>query len=1132
MNPPPSRASSQFLILKKLLVGACLILVCVGLLDAQTKPRRKTQRPKRGTTARVNPQQAPTPEPTPLLTPTATPPTMPSITPTPTPVQTPPSSPTPTGTTSPISSPVATGSQGPILAKQDSTPPAPVGEPWYKWDMEISRDRVKGPIIVVLPLFLIMLALSLIKKRKEKKQMDSPEVNKLTWMSVSTMVLGGIFILLTGIWLAGARDNRSPESGPTNTASPEPTPIAKASSAPTAQASAAPLQQLHLPATPTPAPAQSPAAVTNPPSNPRSNPPASASANGLAQNKVDDKFKFDDTTAGQELTIPGTFEGEGVWQVELIDVDHPDVPSQSRDAQVVDKTKITFTLPANLKQGRYRVIVRLDAQGKAPVLYPVLGEMRIPPPADVPVTITTVQPLSPYPEEVPTPTPGTVPTPASVPNPGPQYSFVIAGSNFSSIPENNHIAIDDVPIDTPRCATDGQAGQTSAPTSDSVPCLSVESASQTRKLIVKHYSPTAFSRPLWVSVRVGNSVAKAATPLVFSSVSQVRLRIYALGAFILLLGTLYLLVSTGIKRWKGKPEKYGPLKAFLLERETNSYSLSKLQLTLFTLVTVFGYIYVFICTLLVQWKFELPPVPENLPGMMAISVGTSVITAGIGSRIGGKGAGPTSPSLADFITSGGVVLPERFQFFVWTLVSVGGVLVLILASDPVTLTQLPKLPDGMLYIMGLSSAGYLGGKLARGPGPSVKSLDAQLLPGNVVQFILNGDNLSSKATFQLDDEHIPADQVQIGQKTLQGQDLELCSMLEVKLSSVAQRYFDGPHVFRIVNPDSQGADFKYGATIEAVIPTKAGDPDYSETAANFIVRGTNFKDPSAAQWIDAAGNVTKLGPESVTKKSETELVVSLPPGTEPAKISILSPGGLTTTFDLKLSAHAESPTAVGPTIDDSEIAKVDVPEKPSEGGKPAEPAYTALEVTLTGDNLSSEASFQLDGEPIPADQVIVVDKTPGSQDPKLNTMLKVQLKKVDSRFYDGPRVLRITNPFSTGVDIKYGATIQSVGPVAAGDAPIAISVKGTNFKDPSSAMWTPAPGTGAGTEIPAENINKLSDTELEVTLTPGPAGPAKLTIKSPDELTATFDVTVGGEAAGEGEGSVDGQEDEGEHPGS
>jgi hypothetical protein len=829
-----------------------------------------------------------------------------------------------------------------------------------------------------------------------------------------------------------------------------------------------------------------------------------SAAHALGADEVKKNFPVPDTQAGASVSIPGTFPGTPVRQV-VLENTQADGPSPPPIGATVSEGVLTFTLPNDLPSGRYRVKIKL---GEAPI---DAGELRVPRLADVQVTIATVRPVSPYPNPnpvaKPTPTPGPNSSPAPSPSPFPkQYNFEIAGTNFSPDLKNNHIEIDNVPITTPPCVKDGD-----------IPCLGSEPGSETRKLIVYHFSPPGFSRSLAVSVRVGTgpNVAKAPALLVFSGVSESGLRFYALGAFIILLGILLIVVRGAFNRGKSTPEKYGWLKSFVLEKETNSYSLSKLQLTLFTLVTVFGYIYVFICTLLVQWKFELPPVPENLPGMMAISLGTSVVTAGIGSRIGGKGAGPTSPSLADFITSGGVVLPERFQFFVWTLVTVGGVLVLLLAQDPVTLTQLPKLPDGMLYLMGLSSAGYLGGKLARGPGPSVKSLDVQLLPGNVVQFAIHGDNLSSKATFQLDEEHIPGDQVQIGQKPAQGQNLELCNMLEVKLSNVAQRYLDGPHIFRIVNPDSQGADFKYGATIESVTAIKDVEDDYSKTDTNFIVRGTNFKDPSSAQWIDAARIITKLGAEKVTKKSETVLVVSLPLGTVPVLLSILSPGELRTTFDLVLGAQVETPTATAPTVDDnSKITKVDVSETDAEDGK----AYTALEATLTGDNLSSEATFQLDGEPVSADQVRIVDKKiPAPRDPKLWTSLKVHLR-VDPRFYDGPRVLRITNPDSQGADFKYGATIESavIELGSPPDAGFKIRVKGAKFQDSSSGSWKSDAADSVATDIPVADIAKKSDSELEVTVRKDAPSGGTLTIKGPAGLTTTVDVTVAGEEEEEG----------------
>jgi len=434
-----------------------------------------------------------------------------------------------------------------------------------------------------------------------------------------------------------------------------------------------------------------------------------------------------------------------------------------------------------------------------------------------------------------------------------------------------------------------------------------------------------------VRVGDGDNVGKAVDPLIFSRVSETRLKIFAAGAFFLLIGIVYALVRAGLKLRKGGNEKFSSLSAFLIDQDTNSYSLSKFQLMLFTLVTVFGYIYVFVCHLLVQWKFELPPVPEGLPTMMAVSVGTSVVAGGIGARIGGKGAGPESPSLSDFITSGGIVLPERFQFFLWTIVSSGGVLALILASDPVTVTQLPKLPDGMLYLMGLSSAGYLGGKLVRGPGPSIKSIDA-LKDGNALRLVIHGDNLSKDATFELDHERIPAVQVTQVDNKPEPQDLKLCSELVVKLENVAARFFDGPHLLTIVNPDSQRAELKYGATIDSVSST--------DEPGKFLVTGSNFKDPSSAQWFDSEISVEpkKIEMKDVRKKSDSELVVTIEGPADPAKLSIVSPNGLTTTFDLLLNKQVDTPVPPsGPAKSPAETPPAEQPVEPPPAEQPVEP---------------------------------------------------------------------------------------------------------------------------------------------------------------------------------------------------
>ncbi len=107
--------------------------------------------------------------------------------------------------------------------------------------------------------------------------------------------------------------------------------------------------------------------------------------------------------------------------------------------------------------------------------------------------------------------------------------------------------------------------------------------------------------------------------------------------------------------------------------------------------------------------------------LLGLSVGTSVVAGGITSSRGTKGAGPESPGAADFISSGGVVMPERFQFFVWTLVGVIGFVSIVLATDPAQLVTLPAIPGNFSLLMGVSSAGYLAGKTVRAPGPVLVS---------------------------------------------------------------------------------------------------------------------------------------------------------------------------------------------------------------------------------------------------------------------------------------------------------------------------------------------------------------------------------------------------------------------------
>src|SRR5262249_33930881 len=156
-----------------------------------------------------------------------------------------------------------------------------------------------------------------------------------------------------------------------------------------------------------------------------------------------------------------------------------------------------------------------------------------------------------------------------------------------------------------------------------------------------------------------------------------------------------------------------------------------------TVAALFGYAYLVISKVLIQGE-PWPDMPGTLPGIVAIGAGTSVGAQFVTNVRGPKGAGSEEPSLGDLVTSGGVAAPERVQMLVWTIFGVGAFCLAVLQHAPGTIRELDAVPSGMLYMMGLSSIGYLGGKLARKPGPIINEISITPAEG--------GDTIATAAT--------------------------------------------------------------------------------------------------------------------------------------------------------------------------------------------------------------------------------------------------------------------------------------------------------------------------------------------------------------------------------------------------
>jgi hypothetical protein len=214
-----------------------------------------------------------------------------------------------------------------------------------------------------------------------------------------------------------------------------------------------------------------------------------------------------------------------------------------------------------------------------------------------------------------------------------------------------------------------------------------------------------------------------------------------------LLGLPLLLISSkGTEAYSVAGKSYTGLAAFMIDKETDTYSLSKFQFYVWTAVAIFGYVYLAIIESMVQGKAVFPEIPENLPGIILISAATGALATGITSARGPKGSGGVHPTMADFISAGGLVVSERFQFFIWTMLGAVTFLFFTVTSDPATLHDLPKIPESFLQIMGISSLGYLGGKLARKPGPVIDQIQPEpsiaTKINDTLQLTITGQKLS------------------------------------------------------------------------------------------------------------------------------------------------------------------------------------------------------------------------------------------------------------------------------------------------------------------------------------------------------------------------------------------------------
>jgi hypothetical protein len=386
-----------------------------------------------------------------------------------------------------------------------------------------------------------------------------------------------------------------------------------------------------------------------------------------------------------------------------------------KQAAKLENGTLTFALPDNIPLGHHNVTAELDNKA-----YPACDQLNVIPAPNWKVSLAPFEPNATYDTE----TVWVRKSPGSkIGKPVQTARLKLRGSGFVIDPStDNQIVVngDLMPVTWDGCDVGHDAGNRN----NALDKVVVHGKVVSPEMIDLCGVPVPPSREFKVAVKQGDMRSEIQSFRVYRFATFWVAAASALIAICLGLMVLWLVRLLSRQQLRDQPTKnvrLNALQILFLDPETNSYSLSKLQFYFWTAAALFGYSYLVIGRMMVQGQIW-PDIPGTLPGILAIGAGTAVGSQFVTSVRGPKGAGSESPSLGDFVTSGGVAAPDRVQMLVWTIVGVGAFCVAVLRYAPGTIETLDAVPTGMLYLMGLSSVGYLGGKLARKPGPVINEI--------------------------------------------------------------------------------------------------------------------------------------------------------------------------------------------------------------------------------------------------------------------------------------------------------------------------------------------------------------------------------------------------------------------------
>lgn len=151
----------------------------------------------------------------------------------------------------------------------------------------------------------------------------------------------------------------------------------------------------------------------------------------------------------------------------------------------------------------------------------------------------------------------------------------------------------------------------------------------------------------------------------------------------------------------------------IVTSEDGCYSISRLQMYLWTFATVIGFGAVF----MYGYKYTIPDIPQSLYMLMGVNLAATVASTAINTARNDKVTRSEPNFWRDifFESETSIDLP-RTQMFVWTIISLCVFFFLLYKSLLANNPSLPDIPTGLIVLMGVSQGAYLGTKAAAKKG--------------------------------------------------------------------------------------------------------------------------------------------------------------------------------------------------------------------------------------------------------------------------------------------------------------------------------------------------------------------------------------------------------------------------------